>query len=208
MHRRAIKLVLIQVVTVAAVAVFFSPWSIAAAASSTIASVGVPEQAWASRLHWIDLHRRSTPATSDPLTYLRIQETFSRYGIANDENRPDVLQDLFTDDATMEIVEAKAEPYVVVKGNRNIAAFFASSIQQQNDQRRHCITNVVIQRVEGDEADALAYGIIPVANNGLILGSSVIYSVTLRKQPDGSWHFSHMMMGIDAYVGTPPKATQ
>lgn len=166
----------------------------------------VPEQAWAHKTGKIDLGpHRALPAEADPLERLAIAEAFSRFGIAHDEDRLDVLETCFTEDAVLEVVEGSEEPLARMEGREAILRGIGSVISQQQDQRRHCMANVVIDRLEGDEAEALAYGFVSVAADGLTLGASVVYSADLRREEDGAWRFTRFLIGMDNYAGQKPE---
>ncbi|MFT3866652.1 MAG: nuclear transport factor 2 family protein [Solirubrobacterales bacterium] len=166
----------------------------------------LPEQAWAHKTGKIDLGpQRPIPAASDPLDRLAIAEAFSRFGIAHDEARLDILATCFTADAVLEVVEGSAEPLALMEGREAILAGIGSVITQQQDQRRHCMANVVIDRLDGEEARALAYGFVSVAADGLSLGASVVYSGDLRREADGAWRFTRFLIGMDNYAGQKPE---
>jgi hypothetical protein len=165
-----------------------------------------PRQAWASRDDAIALRSPSVVQTTfDPMSYLLIQETFARFGIAHDEVQETVLNALFTDGAELNVAKGKGAPFQVVKGREAIIANFLSVLSQQQDQRRHLMTNVVIQALTETAASALAYGAVIIAANGLTIGASVIYSADLRRGPDGHWRFSRLYIGMDDYAGQAPK---
>jgi hypothetical protein len=167
----------------------------------------LPEQGWAHKTGKIELGPlRPIPADCDPLDRLAIAEAFYRFGIAHDEARLDILETCFTEDAVLEVLEGGAEPLNLWEGREAVLAGLGSVISQQTDQRRHCITNVVIDRLEGDEALALAYGAVAVAADGLSLGASVFYSASLRREGDGAWRLSRFLIGMDAYAGEKPDS--
>ncbi|MBS0282034.1 MAG: nuclear transport factor 2 family protein, partial [Proteobacteria bacterium] len=71
---------------------------------------------------------------------------------------------------------------------------------KQNDQRRHAISNVVIDKLDATRATAIAYGVVTAAGGGeLYLGATVIYRGDMRKMPDGTWRFAKLVIGMDAY---------
>jgi hypothetical protein len=165
-----------------------------------------PEQAWAhkSGLLAMGIHK-AIPADSNALDRLAIGEAFSRFGIAHDENRIDVLGTCFTEDAVLLVTEGSAEPLAKMEGRDAILRGLGSVISQQTDQRRHCITNVVIDELTDAEAKALAYGMVSCAADDLWLGASVIYAGDLRKESDGTWRFTRFVIGMDLYTGTKPE---
>lgn len=166
-----------------------------------------PRQAWGHLDGRFKLLANGAPQViDDPMAYLRIQEAYARYGIAYDEGRSDVLSSLITDDAVVETALGSGKPFLTVTGRAAVLANWADVWRQQRDQRRHCFTNIVVERLTQTEATALAYGVITVAANGdLIVGAAAFYTSELRKGADGLWRFSRMFIGMDAYLGQKPK---
>jgi hypothetical protein len=68
-------------------------------------------------------------------------------------------------------------------------------------QRRHCITNVMIESITATEALAIAYGIVPEVENGYVLHASVLYRGELRKEAHGCWRFSRLFISCDLLLG-------
>jgi ketosteroid isomerase-like protein len=179
----------------------------AAASPTQAAAVPTsPRQAWAHRDGRIALHKQGAgPRTVPAATTLAIQDAFSRFGMAHDEVQFEVLRSLFTEDAVLEVADGSGTPFQVVKTRDAIVANFANVLGQQVDQRRHCITNVLIESLKGNLAQALAYGIVTVAADGLLLGATVYYSADLRREADGLWRFARFFIGMDYYAGKKPK---
>lgn len=167
-----------------------------------------PRQAWAHRDGKIDLKPLKPEDWSPGAVAARAQiaEAFYRFGIGADEARPDVVASCFTDDGVFEVAEGQAEPFTRFTGRNEIEAGQASVNRLQGDQRRHQITNVVIQDLDlrGGAASALAYGNVVVAADGLSLGATVIYDAQLRRCHDGCWRFHYFFIGMDFYAGERP----
>jgi hypothetical protein len=170
----------------------------------------VPEQAWAHKSGKIILKAQDANSASlSAADRLLIHEVFARFGIAYDEVRLDVMRTLFTDDISFEVSDG-AKTLVQQRGRDEVLAILTSALSQQADQRRHLIGNVVIDRHTKSTVSALAYGIVTVAADGLSLGGTVFYSTDLRREKDGVWRFSRLLIGMDTYAGkkpTPPAAT-
>jgi hypothetical protein len=171
-----------------------------------------PEQAWATKSGLVALLPQSTvqgsavQTTAAPMARLLIEDAFSRYAVALDEGRRDVLKSLFTEDARVEIVEGSNKPLVAVAGRDVVLVNFASAWKQQGEQRRHVISNIVFNQLTDSHASLIAYGVVIVANDGLSIGTSIIYTAELRRDPDGAWRFSRLLVGMDKYVGQKPHA--
>jgi hypothetical protein len=167
-----------------------------------------PPRAWAHAGHVVDLKPNGTPiANKDPLDRALVQESFARWGIAYDEGRLDVISSLFTTDAKFEVLNGSPTPIVATQGHDAVVAGIKSAIAQQGDQRRHLISNVVIDRLTATEATAIAYAVVVVPDKPMYVGTTVIYSANLRKS-GGVWRFSRLVIGMDGYEGTPPSVGQ
>jgi hypothetical protein len=70
------------------------------------------------------------------------------------------------------------------------------------------MTNVLVESLAADTASAIAYGIVPVAADGLTLGATVIYVADLSREDDGCWRFSYFYIGLDNYAGQKPKSAE
>ena len=150
--------------------------------------VGFPRQAWAHKDGVIALRGPTDARTiKSPVDYMLVCESFARYGIAYDETQFDVLRQLFTDDAVVELAKGQAKPFATVSGLEPILANFRQALGFQADQRRHCISNVVVEQLGRRQAKAMAYGIVTIASNGLTLGATVIYAADLRKDTSARW---------------------
>jgi len=165
---------------------------------------GVPRQSWAHVDAVMQLQPNGVKLEHDnALDRLLIQEAFARWGIGHDEGQLDVVRSLFTADAELIVLLGSKEPIDSAKGVDNIVSTVANSLQQQQDQRRHAMTNIVVDRLTETEATAIAYGIVTKASDGLILAASVIYKGELVKEADGVWRFSRFVIGMDHYAGQP-----
>ncbi len=180
---------------------------LAGAALAGNVAASEPRQAWAHKDKRIDLQPQGAAVVTDPLNYMLIQQAFARFGMAYDEGRSDVIGSLFTDDAVVEVGDGQGKPFERSVGRAAIMRQFSAALAAQGDQRRHLISNVLVERLAPLEASALAYGVVTVAADGLYVGASVIYSATLRRDKDGPWRFSALFIGIDSYVGKKPKVT-
>ena len=173
------------------------------AASSAVAA---PTRGWAEAAGVDSLGNRSKVISSAPVgDRLDIYDLFARWGVVYDEARLDLLPDLFTTDATFIVLLADRQPIVEVHGRQSILANVGNSLEQQGDQRRHLISNVVISQISERQADANAYGMVAVAAATISVGTTVFYRASLSKGDDGVWRFSKLIIGMDQYAGTPPR---
>ena len=170
-------------------------------------SSAAPEQSWAHKSGLVVLQHNGVRHVGDTAKErLLIMEAFARWGIAYDEGQAAVIASLFTEDARYSVTEGSAVPLVSLRGRDSIVESVMKVLRIQNDQRRHAMSNVVIERMDRTSATALAYGIVTIAHDDkLTLGASVIYTADLERGNDGVWRFSRFVIGMDKYVGVKPQ---
>ena len=165
-------------------------------------------QAWAHKEGLVEL----TPLAAGDWTpgavqaRLQIAETFYRFAIGHDEARLDVVLSCFTPDGSFAVSQGHAAPFTMHHGRAEIEAALANVIGQQNDQRRHLMSNIVIEELTATTAHVVAYGLVSAVGpaNGLRLGASVIYVADIALEADGCWRFAAFHIGMDAYAGDKP----
>ena len=169
-----------------------------------------PVQAWAHKDGLIDLKPLAAGSWTDEAvaTRLQIAETFYRFAIGHDEARLDVVLSCFAEDGVFMVSQGQAEPFTSHQGRPEIHAALLNVIGQQNDQRRHLMSNIVIEDLTDLTARVVAYGLVSAIGHGhgLRLGASVIYVAELSREADGCWRFSRFHIGMDAYAGDKPMA--
>lgn len=167
------------------------------------------ERGWAHTYGIAELGKPiPTARAGDPTDRLMIQETFARWGIAWDDERLDVIEDLFVEDGKFRVVMGNAKPLGECIGRASImqSCVRHALTQQTNGQRRHLVTNVVIDHIDGRTARALAYSLVILHGGTPAIDGTVIYTADLRRGQDGVWRFASLTIGLDAYGGDPPKA--
>jgi hypothetical protein len=172
----------------------------------------LPAQAWAHRQGRINMRPLEPADWSPPALSARAQiaEAFYRFGIAHDEARVDVVVSCFTEDAVFEVAEGQAAAFTRFEGRDEIFDRLTGVLAEQSDQRRHVISNVLVESLDlaAGTATALAFSVVTVAANGLSVGASVIYAADLARGDDGCWRFSSFFIGMDSYAGEKPAAGQ
>ena len=164
-----------------------------------------PRPGWAHTDGVIHLLPNARVSPASVVDRLMIEELFARWGIGYDERRGEVIRSLFTSDAVLEILQGSSKPMLKVSGADAIVGVLTRAQTGQADQRRHLISNIVIDRLDGHAATALAYAIVAIAKDGqLSMGATVIYRAELAKGSDGMWRFGHLVIGMDAYAGPKP----
>jgi hypothetical protein len=173
-----------------------------------VAGATAPRQAWATRDGLVSLQPSVPPMSAQEVVHrLAIKDCFERWGVAYDEARLDVVRALFTADGAYQVIDGTSTPsktLVSVSGREAIVGVVQKALAGQSDQRRHAVTNILIDKLTDRAASAIAYGVVTVAANGLSVGASVVYSADLRLEQDGQWRFTRFVIGMDHYAGRRP----
>jgi SnoaL-like domain len=170
----------------------------------------LPPQAWAHRQGKVAMRPLEPADWSPPALAARAQiaEAFYRFGVAHDEAQVPVVGSCFTEDAVYEVAQGQAAAFTTFHGRAEITERLTKIIAEQADQRRHVISNVLVDELDlaAGTAAALAFSVVTRAANGISLGASVIYTARLRREADGCWRFSYFFIGMDTYAGQRPRA--
>ena len=114
-----------------------------------------PVPAWAHGTGTLELSMR--PPTSQLPVRDQLLERLHRYCWSFDERRPDLLEDCFTEDAVWEgfvMGETDVGPHV---GREAVMHYLTTFWAHQRDQRRHVISNMLVESLDGDTATCVAY---------------------------------------------------
>ncbi|CAN5397677.1 hypothetical protein BH09ACT12_BH09ACT12_14830 [soil metagenome] len=169
-----------------------------------------PPQAWAHRQGKVSMKTLQPADWSHEALAARAQiaEAFFRFGIGHDECRADVAASCFTEEVIYEVARGSAEAFTTFEGRATVEERLSAIFSEMADQRRHIISNVLVEELDlvAGTASALAFGAVTVAADGLSIGASVIYTTQLRRDNDGCWRFSYFFIGMDDFGGRRPKA--
>lgn len=131
-----------------------------------------------------------------------ISEVLSRYAVYVDAGEFDRLETLFASDATFDITpDPKIVPVPAV-GRRKIREVLEGryDVVSNTDQRRHLITNLVIDELGDDEAVTrcfLTVLSIPKSGGSVELRGTGVYHDRLRRI-DGFWLIAERQLVLDA----------
>ena len=125
-----------------------------------------------------------------------ITEILNRAGVAYDVADVDFLSSIFTDDGLFEMTIAGGDP-IRFEGGANIRKLFADSLQEQDDQRRHVITNIYFASDAGDAAQVVSYLVlITVKDGALTVLSSGMYTDDFVLD-GGEWKIRKRLLELD-----------
>lgn len=128
---------------------------------------------------------------------IAIAELFALYAWGIDSAQLHLTRGTFTDDAhyALEILgEPVLEP---IDSGDAIIAFLTQATGEQNDQRRHVITNVHLEDETNDSATAVAYLSLMITDNGELRPQATgVFRTEAVRQATG-WRFSRMHLNLD-----------
>lgn len=129
-----------------------------------------------------------------------IAELISRYGNCLDAGDFDGLESLFVEDAVFRIVPDNGVP--PLEGSRGIreAVERRWALVHQGAQRRHVMSNIVVEELAGDRARArtvlLVYDVAKAPGSQIHLHGMGVYEDALVRR-GGTWRFRERRLTLD-----------
>ena len=153
-----------------------------------------PAPAWAHANGLVALHPRSG---ADLDLRGQLVDRLARYCWGFDERRRDILQDCFTQDAVWVgdvMGETRVGPF---EGRDAVVSWLAGFWPHQRDQRRHVVTNVIVEDVGDGSATCLAYLLlVGSSRRSVALEAAGMYRIEYRLDA-GAWRISRLSAGFD-----------
>lgn len=126
-----------------------------------------------------------------------IENLLNRYSLAYDRNDMPAMAATFTDDAVMTLKIGDGDLIGPFDGKEAIMKLMTDSLASQNDQRRHLVSNLVIEKETEQDASVVSYlTLIAIADQKATLLSTAVYEDDLRKD-DGEWRFTRRHIALD-----------
>ena len=126
-----------------------------------------------------------------------IQQLLSSYGVHHDNRDFEALGGCFADDANYTMVIAGSDVKIEQAGASRIVGQIREFKSQQNDQRRHVITNFLFEDQGLDRARVHSYvTVIAVAGSSLEVVTSGTYEDTVIRT-DRGWLISEKTLHLD-----------
>jgi hypothetical protein len=158
---------------------------------------GTCAPAWAHAAGFISLKEPgAVPTTLQELADRDLaRESALRYSYAYDERRLDVLHSLLSPDAKFSISISGAT-VETQEGRETVIAWLSDLMDSQDDQRRHVVSNVIIEDISADRAVVVTYLAVFSVRETAQLATTGFYRFDLEKH--GSvWRISHIFDGLD-----------
>jgi 3-phenylpropionate/cinnamic acid dioxygenase small subunit len=132
----------------------------------------------------------------------KIEQVLARWALGYDEGDAAMMEACFTEDAEMRMEIGKRDgtqdvmgPYV---GRAEVMGLFTDHQHQQSDQRRHVISNVVIEDDRRVEASVVSYlSLFVTDEKGTRLQATGVYRDELVEQA-GEWRIRKRFLHLDS----------
>lgn len=163
-----------------------------------------PPAGWVAESGLAKVMPQTKPITPRELaSRAAITELFARWGNSIDEMNAPLMRSILTDDAVMTVYLGSPKAARSMQGGDTVVQGMVGLHQNHGDQRRHALSNVIIQNLTADTAEGFAYGVVARTADGTMsfLGE-VYYSGKFRRGKDGLWRISNLDVIID---GSPPQ---
>jgi hypothetical protein len=153
--------------------------------------------AWAHSTGVIDL-QPVAPVPSDFSSLadrLMVLETASRYAIAYDERRLDVLESLFTETVTFSYRIGEG-PLSSEHGRATVIDWLSDVMQSQTDQRRHVLGSMTVETLTTEQAVVIAYMAIYGVEKEAQLITTGLYRFSMIKE-ENRWKIDEAIDALD-----------
>ena len=127
-----------------------------------------------------------------------IENTLSLWALGYDERDVPMMESAFAKDATMilDIGPERLGPFV---GRDEVIKHMTDHHEIQTDQRRHVVSNIVVDVKSEDEAAVVSYLTLLVTDeNVLRLQAAGVYRDRFVKQADG-WRIAERHLSLDVH---------
>jgi hypothetical protein len=155
------------------------------------------QPAWSSRAGY--LHPQGAQPVPASLSELAdryaIQDSVLRYSYAYDEHNRSALRELLTENATYAYT-VSGSPLTEITGRDTLVAWLGDIMNSQPDQRRHIMTNVVIDELQRDHATVAAYSTLFSVRAQAVLVTTGFKRFELVKDAD-RWRIAYILDGLD-----------
>ncbi|MGA5504975.1 nuclear transport factor 2 family protein [Streptomyces umbrinus] len=126
-------------------------------------------------------------------------ETLHRFGFAYDEQNAEAMTDCFTEDAVLTATTAGTRSLGTHTGREAVVGWLSAHWGQSRDQRRHIVTNAMVDDLTADSAQVTTMLLVTAAENGQFRPVTAgVYRATVRKESDGAWRIARFALGFDA----------
>jgi hypothetical protein len=157
-----------------------------------------PKPAWGHKNGIINLSDDQVSSSVEFLVNrVLISERMNRYGWAFDERQEEALKACFAENATWQANIMGSNIIGPFTGREEIVSFMKEFWPVQTDQRRHIITNLLVEDQTDSTASILTYHVLMSASTEKLFPvTSGFYKVEMVKI-DNIWRISTLLAGYD-----------
>ncbi|MCE0764100.1 nuclear transport factor 2 family protein [Pseudonocardia kujensis] len=169
--------------------------------STTDATVLDPAPAWvrsAGRVATTGPQAVDTPETA--AARQAATDTLHRFAWAFDEHDRESLTACFTEDAVWTATIGGHRDLGTSKGRETVLGWLTAGWPGQTDQRRHIVTNAVVDDLDpANSATVTAMILVTAAENGTFRAVTAgVYRARMRRERDGAWRVARFDASFDA----------
>jgi hypothetical protein len=159
-----------------------------------------PEPAWARRGGHIELApARAAGDAGSAVDSRLVAERIARYGWSYDERDATALGECFTDDGVWLGRIMGTQEVGPFEGRAAIIDFLTGFWDEQDDQRRHVFTNVVVDSLADGRATAHAYLLLLSSRDErTAIETAGPYRFEAARDADDIWRLTVLAAGFDA----------
>ncbi|HEX3869048.1 MAG TPA: nuclear transport factor 2 family protein [Pirellulales bacterium] len=169
-------------------------------------TVGVLAPAWGHRHQFIELAPPQPAADQSALDHLLIAETLHRYAWAFDEHQREALGACFTESGRFVGSVGGWENVGPFEGRTAIVDWLGGAMAVQRHQRRHNISNLVVNAQTPTSAVVLAFlCMTAVEGSGINVVTAGFYRADMVKDA-GVWRIKELFAGFDRPFAVPDEA--
>ena len=133
----------------------------------------------------------------DTRARLAILETLNRYAWSYDTRDLEAMRGCFTADGVFHATLAGQEGWGPFEGREAVVGWLSEVMRTQNDQRRHCISNVVFRELDRARAVVDSYLLLTAVEDSAL---RVVCTGTYRDElvrEDGVWRIRRKALALD-----------
>ncbi|HVX21029.1 MAG TPA: nuclear transport factor 2 family protein [Acidimicrobiales bacterium] len=128
-----------------------------------------------------------------------IENTLAAWALGYDEREPERMAACFTEDAVMTMDIAGDEQMGPFVGHAEVMGLFTEHHGIQTDQRRHVVTNVVIDDPTDEGVPVTSYLTLLVTNDGELRAQATGVYRDVFVERDGRWLISRRHLYLDRH---------
>jgi hypothetical protein len=157
-----------------------------------------PEPGWGHRSGALRLSADISPVPEELLAERPLlAELMYRYGWSFDERQADLLLSCFAQDARWEARIMGATIIGPFEGREAIMDFMTGFWPAQTDQRRHMVTNVLIEDQSPTDATIFSYHLLMSAAGGRVEPVTAGFYKVQATKTEAGWKMKSLLAGYD-----------